>query len=115
MPDHEMPRGTQDITTEANGNGMIHHVTGDITHFRNALRYMQREEHDPKSQKPSSTRKHLGTIQASDYPHGQKMNELLKAQPPPPKQKELQHQDDEDGAVETWWRFSTPRASLARP
>lgn len=83
-PDMPSPRYHNVIFVEtgANGDGIIHHVTGDIT---SGMSYASKKGRRPEESETFYAKDFLGTIQKSDYPH--KMDNVLKAQPPPPKQK----------------------------
>lgn len=86
MPDPEMPSPRYHnvifVQSKPSGDGFIHHVTGDIT---SGMHYDTKRGKRPEDSETFFSKDFLGTIQAADYP--QKMNEVLSAQPPPPKQK----------------------------
>lgn len=86
IPDPEMPGPRYHnmifVETGINGEGMVHHVTGDITQ---GMEYQSREELRPEDSEVFFAKEFLGTIQKSVYPAA--MDEVLRTLPPPPKQK----------------------------
>jgi hypothetical protein len=86
IPDPDMPSPRYHnvifVETEPNGSGIIHHVTGDIT---SGMAYDTKKGKRPEESETFYAKEILGTINVSDYPH--EMDKVLKAQPPPPKQK----------------------------
>ena len=86
IPDPDMPSPRYHnvifVQTQADGGGMIHHVTGDIT---SGMRYDTKPGKRPEASDTFFAKEFIGTIKATDYPH--EMNRVLEAQPPPPKQK----------------------------
>jgi len=81
-PDMPSPRyhNVVFVETETNGGGYIHHVTGEIT---SGMSYASKSAKRPEDSDAFYAKDYLGTIQISNYPH--RMDDVLKAQPPPPK------------------------------
>jgi hypothetical protein len=86
MPDPDMPSPRYHnvifVESEPNGDGIIHHVTGDIT---SGMTYATKNGKRPEQSQTFYGKEFLGTVNAQDYPH--RVDQILRAQPPPPKQK----------------------------
>ncbi|KAG4443998.1 hypothetical protein IFR05_000517 [Cadophora sp. M221] len=70
------------VETQHDGSGTIHHVTGDIT---SGMVYATKPGRRPETSDSFYAKEYLGTIAVEDYPS--EMDQILAAQPPPPKQK----------------------------
>lgn len=86
IPDPDMPSPRYHhvifVETQPDGSGMIHHVTGDIT---TGMVYATKLGRRPETSDTFYAKDFLGTIRSIDYPH--EMDQVLGAQPAPPKQK----------------------------
>lgn len=86
MQDPDMPSPRHHnmifVETQDDGSGMVHHVTGDIT---TGMQYDTRHDTKPEDSETFFAKELLGTMEAADHP--QRMNRVLAALPPPPKQK----------------------------
>ncbi|KAF1345143.1 hypothetical protein BDV97DRAFT_379149 [Delphinella strobiligena] len=86
IPDPDMPsplyHNVLFVETGPEGRGRIHHVTGDIT---TGMHYDSKPGRKPEESRTFFSKELLGAIIAKDYP--QEMDRILRAQPPPPKQK----------------------------
>ncbi|OBT39847.1 hypothetical protein VE00_09106 [Pseudogymnoascus sp. WSF 3629] len=72
------------VETEADGSGAVHHVTGDIT---SGMVYATRREGRPEESEIFVRKEFIGTVESATYP--EKINAVLEALPPPPKQKKF--------------------------
>jgi len=116
IPDPDMPSPRYHnvifVESDPNGNGIIHHVTGDIT---SGMYYDTKKAKRPEESESFYAKEFLGAIKASDYPH--KMDQVLRAQPPPPKQKNFNiktmktEQMKPDG---TFYELSEPRPPMIK-
>ncbi|KAH8812632.1 hypothetical protein F5884DRAFT_314137 [Xylogone sp. PMI_703] len=75
------------VKTEDNGDGFVHEVAGDIT---SGMYYDTRSSKWPDNSDDCHSKELLGTIKASDYPD--ELDQVLRALPPPPKQKHFNPQ-----------------------
>lgn len=86
IPDPDMPSPRYHhvifVETDDNGGGIIHHVTGDIT---SGMSYDTKRGRRPEDSESFYAKSYLGVINKADYPH--QMDQVLRKQPPPPKQK----------------------------
>lgn len=85
-PDMPIPRyhNVIFVEIEADGSGVVHHVTGDIT---SGMVYATRREGRPEESEIFVRKEFIGTVESTTYP--KKINEVLEALPPPPKQKKF--------------------------
>ncbi|KAG4441584.1 hypothetical protein IFR05_002969 [Cadophora sp. M221] len=86
IPDPSMPSPRYHtvifVATSKDGSGIVHHVIGDIT---SGMTYSTRDEGQPETSSTFFSKDFLGAISINDYPH--EIDRVLRAQPPPPKQK----------------------------
>ncbi|KKZ62345.1 hypothetical protein EMCG_03263 [[Emmonsia] crescens] len=85
-PDMPSPRyhTTIFVETEANGNGYVHHVTGDITSI-GGMYYEKKYRERPELSRTFYSRDLLGVTDASAYQNS--WENVLRQVPPPPRQK----------------------------
>ncbi|KFZ06722.1 hypothetical protein V501_07173 [Pseudogymnoascus sp. VKM F-4519 (FW-2642)] len=85
-PDMSSPRyhNVIFVEIEADGSGVVHHVTGDIT---SGMVYATRREDRPEESEIFVRKEFIGTVESATYP--EKINAVLEALPPPPKQKKF--------------------------
>ncbi|OBT80629.1 hypothetical protein VF21_00523 [Pseudogymnoascus sp. 05NY08] len=72
------------VETEADDSGSVHHITGDIT---SGMVYATRREGRPEESELFVLKEFIGTVESATYP--EKINAVLEALPPPPKQKKF--------------------------
>ncbi|OBT57041.1 hypothetical protein VE04_02615 [Pseudogymnoascus sp. 24MN13] len=88
MPDPDMPSPRYHnvifVEIEADGSGVVHHVTGDIT---SGMVYGTRREGRPEESEIFVRKELIGTAESATYP--EKINAVMEALPPPPKQKKF--------------------------
>jgi len=68
----------------AQGDGTIHHVTGDLV-SAGGMHYESKLGRNPVTSQTFHSKEFLGHVNASDYPH--RFDQVCRAQPAPPRQK----------------------------
>lgn len=86
IPDPDMPQPRYHTIifarTNADGSGIIHHVTGDLV---TGMRYESKDGRDPEKSATFFSKEYLGAIPISSYPAA--IDQICRQQPPPPRQK----------------------------
>ncbi|KYK56272.1 hypothetical protein DCS_08242 [Drechmeria coniospora] len=117
-PDMPSPRFHTLIFVETNaqgpGTGTKHHVTGDIV---KGMYYESKPYHNPDKSESLHSKELIGHTNASNYPHD--FDKILKAVPPPSKQKAFNHQSMRTEPVKSWepltfYKPGEPRQPLVK-
>ncbi|KIW40005.1 uncharacterized protein PV06_08562 [Exophiala oligosperma] len=70
------------VRTKTNGDGIVHHVTGDIV---SGMQYQSRPAKRPEDSQTFHSKELLGVVEPTDYPGV--FDQTCRQQPPPPRQK----------------------------
>lgn len=86
MPDPDVPGPRYHtvifVETDADGSGVIHHVTGDLV---SGMKYDWKKARQPELSGTFYNKEHIGYVGSSSYP--QSVDQICIAQPAPPRQK----------------------------
>ena len=72
------------VRTKPNGDGIIHHVTGDLV---SGMQYQSKSAKRPEDSQTFHNKELLGVVETTTYPDA--FNQTCQQQPPPPKQKKF--------------------------